>query len=128
MRDSVARTGGTGSGATGGLGGGLDSQSTACEDFPETVISISIEPRTNADREKLAMALRRMAKDDPTFKADEAYIKLARAYARKGKLKDAAEHLRRAPISLTQLQSLADDPEFRELRDSKYGKEAFGLK
>jgi elongation factor G len=36
-------------------------------DFPETVISISIEPRTNADREKLAMALRRMAKDDPTF-------------------------------------------------------------
>jgi elongation factor G len=37
-------------------------------DFPETVISISIEPRTNADREKLAMALRRMAKDDPTFK------------------------------------------------------------
>jgi len=37
-------------------------------DFSETVISISIEPRTNADREKLAMALRRMAKDDPTFK------------------------------------------------------------
>jgi len=37
-------------------------------DFPETVISISIEPKTNADREKLAMALRRMAKDDPTFR------------------------------------------------------------
>lgn len=36
--------------------------------FPETVISISIEPKTNADREKLAMALRRMAKDDPTFR------------------------------------------------------------
>jgi elongation factor G len=36
--------------------------------FPETVIAMSIEPKTNADREKLANALARMAKDDPTFK------------------------------------------------------------
>lgn len=36
--------------------------------FPETVIAMSIEPKTNADREKLAMALNKMAKDDPTFK------------------------------------------------------------
>jgi elongation factor G len=36
--------------------------------FPETVIAMSIEPKTNADREKLAMALQKMAKDDPTFK------------------------------------------------------------
>ena len=35
--------------------------------FPETVISMSIEPKTNADREKLANSLRKMAKDDPTF-------------------------------------------------------------
>ncbi|MCZ7606043.1 MAG: elongation factor G [Planctomycetota bacterium] len=36
--------------------------------FPATVIAMSIEPKTNADREKLANALNRMAKDDPTFK------------------------------------------------------------
>ncbi|MBK8208415.1 MAG: elongation factor G [Planctomycetes bacterium] len=36
--------------------------------FPATVIAMSIEPKTNADREKLANALSRMAKDDPTFK------------------------------------------------------------
>jgi elongation factor G len=35
--------------------------------FPATVIAMSIEPKTNADREKLAMALQKMAKDDPTF-------------------------------------------------------------
>ncbi|MCK6438714.1 MAG: elongation factor G [Planctomycetes bacterium] len=36
--------------------------------FPPTVIAMSIEPKTNADREKLANAMRRMAKDDPTFR------------------------------------------------------------
>ena len=36
--------------------------------FPATVIAMSIEPKTNADREKLAMALNKMAKDDPTFR------------------------------------------------------------
>ena len=36
--------------------------------FPDTVISMSIEPKSNADREKLAMALQKMAKNDPTFK------------------------------------------------------------
>ena len=35
--------------------------------FPATVIAMSIEPKTNADREKLANALSKMAKDDPTF-------------------------------------------------------------
>ncbi len=36
--------------------------------FPATVISMSIEPKTNADREKLSYALQKMMKDDPTFK------------------------------------------------------------
>ncbi|MDC1141452.1 elongation factor G [Planctomycetota bacterium] len=36
--------------------------------FPATVIAMSIEPKTNADREKLALCLRKMAKDDPTFR------------------------------------------------------------
>ncbi|MCX6338305.1 MAG: elongation factor G [Candidatus Aureabacteria bacterium] len=36
--------------------------------FPEPVISMAIEPRTKADREKLTMSLRRLAEEDPTFK------------------------------------------------------------
>jgi elongation factor G len=42
--------------------------------FPEPVISVAIEPKTKADQEKMDMALRRLADEDPTFKvrADEA--------------------------------------------------------
>jgi len=36
--------------------------------FPQTVISMAIEPKTMADRDKLADALGRLAKEDPTFK------------------------------------------------------------
>ncbi len=36
--------------------------------FPEPVISIRIEPKTKADQEKLSLALRRLAGEDPTFK------------------------------------------------------------
>ncbi|RLC35338.1 MAG: elongation factor G [Candidatus Nealsonbacteria bacterium] len=36
--------------------------------FPEPVISIRIEPRSKADQEKMGMALRRLAEEDPTFK------------------------------------------------------------
>ncbi|MDD3066718.1 MAG: elongation factor G [Candidatus Gracilibacteria bacterium] len=41
--------------------------------FPETVISIAIEPKTKADQEKMGMALSRLAEEDPTFnvKSDE---------------------------------------------------------
>ena len=35
--------------------------------FPETVISISIEPKTKVDQEKMAIALRKLAEEDPTF-------------------------------------------------------------
>jgi elongation factor G len=35
--------------------------------FPDTVISMAIEPKTNADKEKLAQALAKLAKEDPTF-------------------------------------------------------------
>ncbi len=37
-------------------------------DFAEPVISISIEPKTKADQEKLGMALNKLAKEDPTFR------------------------------------------------------------
>ncbi len=36
--------------------------------FPETVISIKIEPKTKADQEKLALALKKLSQEDPTFK------------------------------------------------------------
>ncbi len=36
--------------------------------FPEPVISIRIEPKTKADQEKMGIALRRLAEEDPTFR------------------------------------------------------------
>jgi len=41
--------------------------------FPEPVIGIRIEPKTKADQEKMGVALRRLAEEDPTFrvKGDE---------------------------------------------------------
>ncbi len=35
--------------------------------FPEPVISIAIEPKTRPDQEKMAVALARLAEEDPTF-------------------------------------------------------------
>ncbi|MGF1678999.1 MAG: elongation factor G [Candidatus Methylacidiphilales bacterium] len=35
--------------------------------FPEPVISMAIEPKTKADREKLGESLQRLAEEDPTF-------------------------------------------------------------
>ena len=35
--------------------------------FPETVISMSIEPKTSADQDKLEQALERLSEEDPTF-------------------------------------------------------------
>jgi elongation factor G len=41
--------------------------------FPEPVISLRIEPKTKADQEKMSLALRKLADEDPTFriKTDE---------------------------------------------------------
>jgi elongation factor G len=36
-------------------------------EFPEPVISVSIEPKTKADQEKLGTALARLAEEDPSF-------------------------------------------------------------
>lgn len=35
--------------------------------FPEPVISTAIEPKSNADQEKMALALRALSEEDPTF-------------------------------------------------------------
>jgi elongation factor G len=41
--------------------------------FPEPVIDLAIEPKTNADQDKMGIALRALAEEDPTFqvKVDE---------------------------------------------------------
>ncbi|MGC9158784.1 MAG: elongation factor G [Terracidiphilus sp.] len=36
--------------------------------FPDTVISVAIEPKTKADQEKMGLALAKLADEDPTFK------------------------------------------------------------
>jgi len=36
--------------------------------FPEPVISVRIEPKSKADQEKMALALKRLSEEDPTFK------------------------------------------------------------
>ncbi|MBM7853823.1 elongation factor G [Desulfohalotomaculum tongense] len=37
-------------------------------EFPEPVIDVAIEPKTKADQDKLAVALQKLADEDPTFK------------------------------------------------------------
>jgi len=37
-------------------------------EFPEPVIDIAIEPKTKADQEKMSIALKRLAEEDPTFR------------------------------------------------------------
>ncbi|MDX1812056.1 MAG: elongation factor G, partial [Gammaproteobacteria bacterium] len=37
-------------------------------EFPEPVISVAIEPRTQADQEKMALALGKLAQEDPSFR------------------------------------------------------------
>jgi elongation factor G len=37
-------------------------------EFPEPVVSLRIEPKTKADQEKMGMALKRLADEDPTFR------------------------------------------------------------
>ena len=38
-------------------------------DFPEPVIRVAVEPKTKAGQEKMAVALAKLAEEDPTFKA-----------------------------------------------------------
>ena len=37
-------------------------------EFPEPVIDVAIEPKTQADQEKMGIALAKLAEEDPTFK------------------------------------------------------------
>ena len=37
-------------------------------EFPDTVISVAVEPKTKADQEKMGLALGKLAQEDPSFK------------------------------------------------------------
>ena len=37
-------------------------------EFPEPVISVAVEPRTQSDQEKMGLALQRLAQEDPSFR------------------------------------------------------------
>ena len=39
-------------------------------DFPDPVVSLAIEPKTKSDQEKLGLALAKLTREDPTFKAE----------------------------------------------------------
>ncbi|SFE41533.1 translation elongation factor 2 (EF-2/EF-G) [Lentibacillus persicus] len=39
-------------------------------EFPDPVISVAIEPKTKADQDKMAVALGKLAEEDPTFKTE----------------------------------------------------------
>ncbi|KGX89362.1 elongation factor G [Pontibacillus marinus] len=39
-------------------------------EFPEPVISVAIEPKSKADQDKMAVALAKLAEEDPTFKTE----------------------------------------------------------
>ncbi|QDP38882.1 elongation factor G [Radiobacillus deserti] len=39
-------------------------------EFPEPVISVAIEPKSKADQDKMAVALGKLAEEDPTFKTE----------------------------------------------------------
>jgi tetratricopeptide (TPR) repeat protein len=67
----------------------------------------------------------KLAKNESSIKPDLA-IAFARAYARKGRFKDTAEWLRRAPVTSAKLRELSSGREFEEFRRSKPGQELFG--
>ena len=38
-------------------------------EFPEPVIELSVEPKSKADQDKMAIALQKLQEEDPTFRA-----------------------------------------------------------
>ena len=38
-------------------------------EFPEPVIQLSVEPKSKADQDKMAIALQKLQEEDPTFRA-----------------------------------------------------------
>lgn len=76
-REEIEELGAGGIGALVGLGSTVTGD-TLCDlenpvilesmTFPEPVIDIAVEPKTKADQEKMGLALKKLAEEDPTFK------------------------------------------------------------
>jgi tetratricopeptide (TPR) repeat protein len=49
---------------------------------------------------------------------EESYIGLARCYAQTGKLKEAAQNIEKAPVSMKRLAELAKEPAFAKLAEN----------
>mgnify|MGYP003316473669 CR=1 FL=1 len=39
-------------------------------DFPDPVISVAVEPKSQADQEKMSIALGKLAQEDPSFRVE----------------------------------------------------------
>jgi len=68
-----------------------------------------------------------LAKNDLSARLDEAYVGLARCYMQQNKLKEAAQTLERAPISLKRLADLAKEPLFKKLADNPKYRDVFKI-
>lgn len=68
-----------------------------------------------------------LAKNDARARLDESYVGLARCYAQQNKLKEAAQTLERAPVSLKQLAELAREPVFAKLAEHAKYRDVFKL-
>jgi len=72
------------------------------------------------DYSKAVRDYRKANKLNGQRKQVEPYLGLARSYARMGRFKDTADALKGAPLSLSELRALADDPDFAEFKQSRY--------
>jgi tetratricopeptide (TPR) repeat protein len=69
----------------------------------------------------------KLSADDFRARPEGSYLGLARCHLQMGKLKDAAETLEKAPISLKELQALANDPLFQKLVENPKYRPLFRL-
>jgi len=69
----------------------------------------------------------KLSADDFRARPEGSYLGLARCHLQMGKLKDAADTLERAPISLKELQALANDPLFQKLVENPKYRPLFRL-
>lgn len=69
----------------------------------------------------------KLSANDFRARPEAAYIGLTRCHLQMGKLKDAADTLEKAPISLKELQALASDPLFQKLVENPKYRQLFRL-
>jgi HEAT repeat protein len=80
-----------------------------------------------ADAQKDYQRAIKLSADDFRARPEESYIGLARCWMQMGKLKEAFETLQKAPISLKQLQELANEPVFKKLAENPKYRSVFRI-